>query len=88
MFSAECIARHKYVRHKYPILQQFRIEFWFVREFSTSPQLIKFVRALVLQAVDLEGLDMELDLTNLGTINPVFAALLRRVTKMLDYSCH
>jgi hypothetical protein len=78
MFSTECI-----VRHKYPI-QQFRIEFWLVREFKTSPQLTKFVRAMVLQAVDLEGFDMELDLTNLGTINPVFAALLRRVTKMLD----
>jgi hypothetical protein len=39
---------------------------------------------MVLQAVDLEGLDMELDLSNLGTINPVFAAHLRRVTKMLD----
>jgi hypothetical protein len=41
------------------------------------------VRAMVLQAVDLEGVDMELDLSNLGTINTVFAALFRCVTKVL-----
>jgi hypothetical protein len=38
---------------------------------------------MVLQAVDLEGVDMELDLSNLGTINTVFAALFRCVTKVL-----
>jgi hypothetical protein len=42
------------------------------------------VRAMVLQAVDLEGMDMELDLSNLGTINTVFAALFRCVTKVLQ----
>lgn len=31
------------------------------------------------QAVDLEGLDMELDLSNLGTVNTMFAALFRYV---------
>jgi hypothetical protein len=32
-----------------------------------------------MQAVDLEGLDVELDLSNLGTMNTMFAALFRCV---------
>jgi len=38
-----------------------------------------------MQAVDLEGLDVELDLSNLGTMNTMFAALFRCVLLSLVF---
>ena len=41
-----------------------------------------------MQAVDLEGLDMELDLSNLGTVNTMFAALFRYSDTSLGVGMH
>ena len=32
---------------------------------------------VIVQALDIEGMDMEIDLSNLGTVNTMFAALFR-----------
>lgn len=44
--------------------------------FTTHPNFWTFI-IIYNQALDVESMDMEIDLSNLGTVNTVFAALFR-----------